>query len=392
MGATRTLLFFSNTVPTDSSGSFIIFRRHLAPLVESGWKLKIFSYFPAPASGVFWQHVRLPLRRRWWPPASPRVLASQRLRTRLMLRDLERGGFLGHDGERILLANLWDSQAVFAAALARRNFAPFGVFAHDDEIVWNRRHLPQRYLHWRREDVTNAASRVWSVSARLKTQFARTVQTRCRILRPIPGPGPGRTLWRDAFSRGVTLGYAGKMYPGLSRVLAPLAAILQAQSGRMVVITDAASAERPAVSSPAIFWRPFLPSAHDAVAWLAGNCSALLVAHPPATEISSEQWQMLRTSFPSKLTEYAQLGLPLVLVGERDSEFGDWAADHPAIPFFSGADDPRLPAYFSGLCEPAAWRAAAEPASKLAEDEFNPLRLQNDFVTDLSALQALSPR
>lgn len=386
-----TLLFFSNTVPIEESGSFIIFHRHLQPLVEAGWRLRILSYFPAPASGVFWEHIRLPRRLPWWPPVSHRSLLSQRLRRTLALHHLRRAGALDTAGPRVLLANLWDSQALFAAGLARRGFGRLGVFLHDDEITWNAPLVSGRYLRWCRADVTRSASRLWAVSDRLLAQLPASVRSRSRVLRPIAGVAPRRAVWRPEFATRLHLGYAGKIYSGLHPTLEQLATQLERADATLTIITDAATAARPPVNSPRLAWRPYFPRPSDAAEWLLAHCSALLIAHPSGLPSLDRGWKMLQTSFPSKLPEYAQLGLPLVLLGDRDSEFGDWAAAHHEPPFFPDASAPALGATLAALRTESRWRAAAAAVAALADGEFNPARTQAAFVSDLESLITDSP-
>lgn len=386
MSERGTIFLFSNTVPIEHSGSFIIFRRHLLPLVDAGWKLKIFSYFPAPSHGLFWEHIRLVHRLSWWPPASTRFLWLQKLRTKLAVHHLRRTGALECKGPRVLLANLWDSQGLFAAELARARFGRLGLFFHDDEIAFGERSLPRRYLDWARADMTNAADRIWAVSTRLIKQLPARLQERCRVLRPIPAAQASRAVWRPRFGESVHLGYAGKTYPGLERTLSQLAEQLTRVGGKLTVITDPRFVERPPVSSAAIQWKGFLPRPEDAAAWIRENCSAVLVAHPAGVAGLEGGWQMLQSSFPSKLTEYAQLGLPIVAHGDHDSELGDWAQKHPSIPFFTDAAASDLGNYLAQLRHETGWRSAAAAAVQLAADEFDPVQMQHAFATDLHAL------
>lgn len=383
-----TLYFFSNTVPIEESGSFVIFRRHLLPLVEAGWQLKIFSYFPRPAEDIFWEHVRLTRRRWWWPPVRATSPASQHVRARLVLRELRREGSLDGRTPRVLLANLWDSQALFAAALARRKFARLGVFLHDDEIAWQHGAVPHRHLTWFRETVTSAADRIWAVSERLARSLPTPQRAHCRVLHPIAGLPSCRAAWKPRFAEGTHLGYAGKIYPGMVPVLERLAQQLARSNARMTIVTTPAIAERPPLRSERIEWRPFFPRPVDATAWLVEHCSALLVVHPSHVASLEPGWQMLQSSFPSKLTEFAQLGLPIFVIAARDSALGDWAEAHPEIPHFTEPDDPALAETLKALREQSRWHAAAAAVRQLAEGEFNPERNQSTFVSDLERLIA----
>lgn len=305
-----------------------------------------------------------------------------------MLRYLRSNGWLEDTGPRVLLTNLWDNQALFAAQLAETGFARLGVFVHDDEIAWNASSLPRRYLEWFRKTVVTRSSRTWAVSGRLVSQMPAIARPRCRVLRPIPGVPPGRGAWRPAFARGVTLGYAGKIYPGMSQVLAGLVRQLEALDGALTIITQPETAANPPLRSPRIEWRPFFPDPTEAARWLLERCTALLVAHPGHGPRTADGWQMLSTSFPSKLVEYAQFALPLVLIGATDSEFSDWASAHPEIPYFTDVKCPRLRDYLRSLRTEACWQEASVAAHRLAATEFNPKLIQAQFATDMVELGA----
>jgi hypothetical protein len=384
-----TLILFSNTVPVDTNGSFVIFHRHLRPLADAGWKIKIVSYFDPPAGEpIWWEHIRLPLRRAFWPPAWPQFLSLMRLRTRQLRRHLLQHGILDGPLPRVLLANLWDPQAQLAAAFAAGGAGRLGVFVHDDEIRWNDGSLPARYLKWKREVVATAATRLWPVSDRLAAQFDPPARALCRVMRPIPSstvfPAPE---WRPAFGSGVHLGYAGKVYPGLWPLIERFIRQLPANTGSLSIITDPESiANAPLKPGPNFQLLPYFPKPDDSARWLLAHCSALLVAHPLAADLPTDRWQILKSSFPSKLTEYSRLGLPLLLIGQDDSEFATWVRSHTAIPFFTAPDSPACVTYLGALATPAGWSAAAQQTVRLARTQFDPAKMQAEFAADIAQL------
>ncbi|HET7537950.1 MAG TPA: hypothetical protein VFJ90_15930 [Candidatus Didemnitutus sp.] len=385
------MLLFSSTVPVNTNGSFVIFHRHLRPLVDAGWKLKIISYFDPPAGEtLWWEHIRLPFRRAFWPPAWPGCLSLMRLRARLLQRHLVQHGLLEGPPPRVLLANLWDPQAQVAAAFAASGAGRLGVFVHDDEILWNAGAQPERYLKWNRRVVAAAASRLWPVSDRLAAQFDPAARSRCRVMRPIPNALPfAAPEWRPEFGNGIRLGYAGKIYPGLWPLLARLVRQIPVGAGSLTVITDKeAIASAPFQEGPTFKMLPYFAKPDDSARWLQTHCSALLVAHPLAENLPNDRWQILKSSFPSKLTEYSRVGLPLVLIGQDDSEFCTWVRSHTAIPFFTSPDSPACISYLTALATPAGWSAATQQTAHLARSQFDPAKMQAEFVAEITQLAA----
>ncbi len=383
-----TLLFFSSTVPIPEGGSFVIFRRHFLPLVEAGAQLSVFSNWGAPAgTPVYWRHVVLKLRRWYWPPHLPSFLTTVRLRSWLAAGELARRGDLEGPGPRIVLTNLWDPQALIARAVAERYRLPLGVFVHDDELRWRSGSEPVRFMRWKRNRVLDGAHQIWSVSNRLTGTFSAAQQRRTRLLRPIPGSA-FRAARAPTFRPGLHVGYAGKVYPRLEPVLEALAEQLRRRGGQLTVIGRSWSSATGA--GPVAFQTPFA-TPEQAMQWLRENCSALVVAHPAPEPAADPAWHMLDTSFPSKLPEFVQLGLPLILLAPADSEFGDWCRAQSAVPWFASAADPALGVYLESLGEHVGWERAASGTRQLAATQFDPEQIQATFLSDLSRLSASSP-
>lgn len=382
-------MFFSNSVPIELSGSFVIFRRHLLPLVQEGWALTILSYFDPPESGeVFWRHVRLPLRKWYWPPVLRWSPTMMRLRTRIVARYLLNTGALAGPVPHVLLANLWDTQALLAGTLARARFGRLGAFMHDDEVHWNETLESRRYLKWKRHEILRAATRVWPVSTRLTATLPSRVREKCRLLRPIPGnisdPAP---QWHADREHDLHIGYSGKVYPGFWDVLVQLANGLVSAGGRLTVITHPDTVRQCSASCPAnVTIRSYFRTAMESACWLQQNCSVLVVGYPSARALSVDRWGMLQSSFPSKLTEYAQLGLPLLLIGDRDSEFGDWGTAQTYLPFFDVTELSSLLTYAKQLTQRSAWENATAAVQQMARTEFDPAKMQEQFASDIRAL------
>lgn len=389
----RHLLLVAETIPDDGIGSGPIFWRHLRRLADDCWTVHIISHFPAPAAGrCFWRHTIVPPRQRWWPPVRRRWRASVRLRTLLERRQLQPAlADLPATGV-VVVTQLWDDISLLAVSLARERGWPLGVFHHDDEIGWETDPALQGYLHWKRAIVSTAAGRIWPVSHQLADQLPPAARARCRVLRPICGsydfPVP---TWREIGSRGLRVGYAGKMYGAFQQLLLAMADRLATHGGTLELITDPENAALLHQARPNLNARPFLP-AEVVTRWLRDNCSVLLVAHPLDFSTVSPRWQILRSSFPSKLLEAAQVGLPLLLIGAADSAFGAWAAARPGAPFFDRLDAPAFEAGLRRLTTAEGWEAAAAWTKALAADEFNPARLHRAWAADLEELLARPDR
>lgn len=134
------------------------------------------------------------------------------------------------------------------------------------------------------------------------------------------------------------LGYAGSLEYGYERQIAALLPELEA-AGITLRVHSAHANRLPA--SPALDSRPFLPVKELWRELLAG-CDALLLPYP----FNHEEATLYRTHFPTKLSEYCTLGLPLFLLGPACATGIRWGLDHPGT------------ALVVTSREPAAWRHA----------------------------------
>lgn len=381
-------LFIAETIPFDGIGSAVIFQRHFSRLAEQGWTVHMISHFAAPAGpACFWHHHQLPTRKPWWPPVRRHWPLSVRLRSTLQQRTLRRALDRLPLRGVVVVTQLWDDVSLLARGIARSRGWPLGVFHHDDEIGWEPDPTLHPYLQWKRELVGAAADRIWPVSNALADQFPPAVRAKCRVLRPVPGTLAGANPgWTDVRDRGLKLGYAGKTYGAFQPLLRTLATQLARHGGGLELITDEVNAGLLHQSQPNVNARPFFARSEEAAAWLRENCSAVLVAHPLDFSTVSPRWQILRSSFPSKLPEAAQLGLPLLLIGAPDSAFGAWAGRKEGAPYFSDPASAPLDRYLAGLSTREGWEEAAAWTRELATGEFSPDRLHAQWENDLASL------
>lgn len=169
------------------------------------------------------------------------------------------------------------------------------------------------------------------------------------------------------------LGYAGSLEYGYERQIAALLPELAA-AGVTLRVYSAHANRLPA--SPNVELRSFLPVKelwHELVA----GCDALLLPYP----FGHEEATLYRTHFPTKLSEYYTLGLPLLLLGPSYATGIRWGLDHPGTALVETSRDP------------AAWRAAllrlrqepelraqlAASAQELARRVFAPAASHREF-------------
>lgn len=131
---------------------------------------------------------------------------------------------------------------------------------------------------------------------------------------------------------------------------------------------------------------PRFPHNRDALLHLQGACRALLVYQNHRDEAYS------RYSFPSRLVDFSQTGLPLLLVAPPDSNLGRWAAARGWRLWIRDEEDTasfhRLAKL---LLDSVLWAEESAKVRALAEGEFNAGKIHQAFADALLRRAADAP-
>ena len=180
------------------------------------------------------------------------------------------------------------------------------------------------------------------------------------------------------------LGYAGSLEYGYERQIAALLPEL-AVAGVTLRVYSAHADRLPA--SPWLELRPFLPVQQ---LWreLLDNCDALLLPYP----FGHEEATLYRTHFPTKLSEYYTLGLPVFLLGPADATGIRWGLDHPGSALVETSRDPaRWRQALRQLKDDPSLRAQlATESQRIASLCFAPAASQEQFFEALTRAAAVS--
>jgi glycosyltransferase involved in cell wall biosynthesis len=180
------------------------------------------------------------------------------------------------------------------------------------------------------------------------------------------------------------LGYAGSLEYGYERQIAALLPELAA-AGITLRVYSAHTNRLPA--SPAVDLRSFLP-VKELWRELLATCDALLLPYP----FRHEEATLYRTHFPTKLSEYYTLGLPLFLLGPGYATGIRWGLDHPGSALVVTDRNPATwrQAVMRLKQEPELRAQLAGGAQRVAAESFSPAASHRHFHEAL-ALAARSP-
>jgi hypothetical protein len=127
---------------------------------------------------------------------------------------------------------------------------------------------------------------------------------------------------------------------------------------------------------------PFFRTNQEAVEYVAGTATAAMhmYAFPPEVQ----GWAT--ASFPSKLMEFTQTGVPMLLMSPPGTALHDWALANDWAGLCDDLSGDSLRRVLAPLCERDSWEAMAAQSRAVADDEFNPCRIQQQFEDELVVL------
>ncbi len=382
---TPRLLFVDRFVPADEPGTPVVVWRHLNRLEADGWRVRVAAFGPErPAvSPPSWQTVPYPPRRWWWPPHRALLPGSLGVRAALQARVIVAA--LGGDVPDVVLTTLSPEFSAVAAAVARRLRRPLAVLVHDQPELWESvvgNPSGQRRVARQVRAVLRHAARVYPVTQALGEAYGPAVAANAHRLLPIPAGGaPTPAEWSPRFARPHVV-HAGSLHPFQRPNLEAVARALAPVGGRLTVIShhDTAPFEDVARAFGHVSIRPAFPSSEEVLAYCAAEASALLVSY------SFDEQPWAATSFPSKMVEFAHLGLPQLVLAPPHAAVSVWAREHGWTSHAEALDADALLAEVAALASPEGWARRAGDARRAAAGPFDPDAIHAGFAESLGTL------
>lgn len=192
----------------------------------------------------------------------------------------------------------------------------------------------------------------------------------------VPRPSAQAAVLRRAGN--LVLGFAGSLSYGYGESLQRLCLALQETAVKVRIY----SRDKPWWSAPNMEYAGCLPS-EELWQKFKQECDASLLVYTFHRAASS----LYRTHFPTKLSEYAWLGMPMVMVGPAYATGIVWGLEHADAALVE--TDSSLAGLARRLEELAASGAARETMARAAADaakrEFDPLTIKRAFHRVLAA-------
>jgi glycosyltransferase involved in cell wall biosynthesis len=176
----------------------------------------------------------------------------------------------------------------------------------------------------------------------------------------------------------LTVGYAGSLAYGYGRRIRELAPLLAQAGARLRIYSRDRFEDIPGAATYAgSFAPPELWSRMQRecdVAWLP-------YGH------DSHHRTLYLTHFPSKLTEYAALGMPVLITGPATATGVKWGLRHPAATLtLADESAEQVAAAVLRMREDAGYRVALAAAVRDSDREFDPAAIRQQFVDTLRSV------
>ena len=293
------LVFVNSVAPYWGIQSGPVLFRHLER-ARAGWEVICVHFSGTPPTEFPVQAIRVPDRRPGWPPVRRWLPGSEALRSRLLLGWARTELQLCRDDRIVCVPS--GAHHEFACRLSQATGAGLVVILHD---LWgatvSSRDIRRTFSH---------ARCVAAVSEELAGVAKQWGARETRVVIPIGEPSLGDIQGEQSSSE-IVVGVAGSV----SKDYIDAALLV---GDRAIVLSDPIEG-----CDQRVRFVPRFAKNRDALEFLARNCHALVVyqSYEPAAN-----W--VEYSFPSRLIDFAQTGLPLVVLAPPHATAARWAHEN----------------------------------------------------------------
>ncbi len=372
MSAPRHLLYVGDLPPGPGQGGRIVLDRHLRRLASEGWIITVATTATDSATGP-WHTVVIPPRRPWWPPFRPSIPWLAELRSRAWHLDLR-----GVPDPDVILTVCWGPLSWLAAHIAEVTHRPLIAILHD---------------HWAEGGSTNdalvgaracrAARVVLVVSEEMRVCVdAEFGPGKALVMHPLPAAQhlPFAT-WRPSHTA-ASVAHVGALHLHHEEFLVSVANRLAVQGGRLLVLCPRENPVAAALARrcPNLVRQDFFHENADALRWVAEHASALVVMYPHGFDTGGRP----PTGFPSRLVEFTQLGLPILLAAPAGNPIRSWASRQKWTSHCDPADETKIDCWIRSLADENTWNRFALESRVASQGDFNAERIHGQFVAEIS--------
>ena len=387
-------LLYVGDVPVERSlhGSALVFRLlqgyppgRLMVVEGNLWASKPERRLPGVAYKTFQVGWARPLYTRFSRPWTSWLVTGAKRRARFIAPLLN-----GFQPDGVLTVTHFCSWITAAEFALRRNLA-LHIVSHDECIecanVFEAVRGPMRRAFSR---VYRQAANRFCVSPYMAEEFNQLYGIPGEVLYPSRAPeaksfdAPPERVGQSLGSRGLVVAFGGSLTStGVKRQLGWIASSLKARNGRLLLFGpfDPGHARASGLSSDNIVFRGMLNS-EDFKRAIREEADVLLVP----MDFEARGAANARMSFPSKLTDYTAVGLPLLITGPEYCSAVRWARENYPVAELVTTEDPgAYSAALDALLDPAHRVMLGEAALRKGDQFFSHVSAQCRFFDRLQS-------
>ena len=350
------ILWFCWNLPYWGTQSGPVLYRHLLRLNESCELVCVFFGGSVPPNYPF-RVLQVPARAKFWPPHRDAIPGSRAIRDVLIRRYIERQ--LKIDERDKICLCLHTREHVVARMLSKKSRAPLYCIVHD---IW-----PDR-SHDEIAKTLRQTSHVFAVSGPLlvhcKSHGAQTGE----VLLPIGEKIIDGNRSRPAV-RPLVIGVAGSLHESHIEMAARIA-------DKVIVLGPEDVWKK---QNPRVKFVPTITPNISALKYLGEHCDALLIytSFEPNSGYN-------RFAFPSKLVDFSQTGLPLILCTPEELNLGQWAKRNAWALWVKDVNDEKQLELVKARLRDQKWRSSeSSKVRQLALTQFDPEVMHQQLASKL---------
>lgn len=260
---------------------------------------------------------------------------------------------------------------------------PLVLIVHDRVESFDLVYAPFRRIQLNRNSASyRFASARLCVSPEMESHLTEVYGVPGSVLYPIRSehlrPRPAETSARLISAPMLTIGYAGSMAYGYGQRIRELAPVLAAAGARIRIYSRDQFHDIP---DAATYVGTFPPA--EISARMQRECDAVWLPYG----YDDHHRALYSTHFPSKLTEYVALGMPVLITGPANATGVKWGLRHSSA-CLTLADDTteRLTDAVQRLRTDGDYRVGLASAVRESDREFDPLAIRRQLLDTLRSV------
>ena len=376
----KRIIFISNSVipEKDAGGGSVVVFRHLKRLKDAGYQIMIIYISSSPAFNkpfpVEFDCICLN-KKNWYPPLRRRTPLLTNVRIYFTLNSLLSQVKFSSEHD-ILLGVLGEVSNLLTLSIKNLFKVPYYLFYHDDTI-FNRYALQSLLTTKHVNNILKNADYIFPVSDSLTSLLKAKGINNAETLYPIPEGYNGPFKAHNNYSlKHLQFCYAGMIMMHVHfDILDNISQAIYQFDGSLYCFTGPLDEFQPKYPENIII-RDLLPTINQLQSFIINNIDVVIVFY--SFDLHHEP--RMASSFPSKFVEYAQLGIPILLIAPAKSSLGMWASKNNWLSYVNSDDPDIIAGTVMKFKNEEYWKKCQQQVLEHINNEFNPDLIHYNFT------------